>query len=108
MLKSSHQICWPGRVRRFQSHTNAIVTSDRLLVPLFPFQEHVHGWLLRNQAGRDRIDVELGLNDSEFALEGDNLDAYRLYQGLHPQVRGVRDYFYLASGNVHCVIGRMS
>ena len=98
----------PLRVRRFQSHTNAIVTSDRLLMPLFPSREHVHGWLLNTEDGRDRVDVELGLSDSEFDLVGDNLEAYRLFQRLHPGVRVVRDYFYLASGNVHCVVGRMS
>lgn len=98
----------PRRVRRFQSHANAIVTADRLLMPLFPVQEHVHGWILRDGSGRDRVDVELGLSDSTFDLAGDNLAAYRLYQGLHPDVRAVRDYFYLASGNVHCVVGRMS
>lgn len=98
----------PGRVRRFQSHTNAIVTADRLLMPLFPFREHIHGWLLQGDSGRDRVDVELGLTDSEFGLKGDNLAAFQLYQSLHPGVRAVRDYFYLASGNVHCVIGRMS
>jgi len=98
----------PRRVRRFQSHTNVIVTADRLLMPLYPDREHVHGWLLKGQDGRDRVDVELGLSDSEFDLAGDNLAAFNLYQGLHPDVRAVRDYFYLASGNVHCVIGRLS
>jgi hypothetical protein len=96
----------PRRVRRFQSHTNAIVTTDRLLMPLFPFREHIHGWLLQGDSGRDRVDVELGLADSEFGLKGDNLAAFQLYQSLHPGVRAVRDYFYLASGNVHWVIGR--
>ena len=98
----------PRRVRRFQSHTNAIVTADRLLMPLFPVQEHVHGWILRDSSGRDRVDVELCLSDSKFDLSGDNLAAFRLYQSLHPDVRAVRDYFYLASGNVHCVVGRLS
>ena len=98
----------PRRVRRFQSHTNAVVTRDRLLMPLFPSRERVHAWLLRGDAGRDQVDVALGPADSEFALAGDNLEAYRLFGRLHPNVRTVRDYFYLASGNVHCVVGRLS
>lgn len=98
----------PERVRRYQSYTNVIPTSDRLLVPLFPSQENVHGWVLKRETGRDSIDLDLGLQDSEFDLSGDNLAALQLYQGLHPGVRAVRDYFYLASGNVHCVIGRLA
>jgi len=98
----------PRRVRRFQSHTNAIVSRDRMIMPIFPTRSHVHGWLVHGQGGRDRVEVDLGLRDSEFDLEGDNLAALELFRSLHPDVRVVRDYFYLASGNVHCVIGRIT
>lgn len=98
----------PRRVRRFQSGTNVVCARDRMLVPLFPTREHVHGWVLRRDGGRDSIDVDLGLQDSDFALTGDNLARVEFYRALHPNVRAVRDYFYLASGNVHCVVGRLS
>lgn len=97
----------PRRVRRFQSPTNVVVSRGRLLVPIYPTLERVHGWIVHGDRGRDVVDVDLGLRDSEFALEGDNLARVRLYRSLHEEVRVVRDYFYLASGNVHCVIGRM-
>ncbi|PIV80963.1 hypothetical protein COW53_06920 [bacterium CG17_big_fil_post_rev_8_21_14_2_50_64_8] len=98
----------PERVRRFQSHTNVITGSDRLIMPLFPHRERVHGWVVQGTRGRDSVDLDLGLADSEFELGGENLAAYELYRRLHANVRTVRDYFYLAGGNVHCVIGRLS
>jgi hypothetical protein len=98
----------PERVRQYQSHTNVICTRNRLLMPLFPTLDRVHGWILGGEYGRARVDIELGLQDSDFELEGTNLAAWECYNRLHPNVRAVRDYFYLASGNVHCVIGRLS
>lgn len=98
----------PERARRFQSYTNVIPSRDRLIVPIYPSVERVHGWVVPGPNGRDRVDVDPGLEDSDFALEGGNLAALELYRGLHPDVRVVRDYFYMASGNVHCVIGRLS
>lgn len=98
----------PRRVRRYQSPTNVIPATDRLLVPIYPTEERVHGWVVRGDEGRDQVDVDLGVHDSEFALEGDNLQRVEFYRELHPGVRVVRDYFYMASGNLHCVVGRLS
>lgn len=96
------------RTRRFQSYTNVIPSRDRLIVPIYPSVDRVHGWTVPGPDGRDRVDVDLGIRDSTFILEEGNLRALELYRSLHPDVRVVRDYFYLASGNVHCVIGRLS
>lgn len=98
----------PGRARRYQSYTNVIPSRDRLIVPIYPSVERVHGWVVAGPDGRDRVDVDAGIEDNEYALEGGNLEAVELYRSLHPGVRVVRDYFYMASGNVHCVIGRLS
>lgn len=98
----------PERARRYQSYTNVIPSRDRLIVPIYPSVERVHGWVVTGEDGRDRVDVDAGIEDSDYALEGGNLDAVELYRSLHPGVRVVRDYFYMASGNVHCVIGRLS
>lgn len=98
----------PRRVRRYQSPTNVIPAVDRLLVPIYPTEEHVHGWVVHDDAGRDQVDVDLGVTDSVFALEGDNLQRAEFYDDLHAGVRVVPDYFYLASGNLHCVVGRLS
>ncbi len=97
----------PERARRFQSYVNVIPSRDRLIVPIYPSIDRVHGWVVPGRGGRDRVDLELGLRDSAFALEGGNLAALELFRTLHPDVRLVRDYFFLASGNVHCVIGRV-
>ena len=98
----------PRRVRRYQSATNVVVAGDRLLVPLFPTDERVHGWVLHHAGQRDAVDVDLGPRDSDFDLSGDNLERVEFYRAFRPQVRAVRDYFYLASGNVHCVLGRLN
>lgn len=98
----------PRRVRRFQSATNVVCARDRLLVPLYPHRELVHGWVVRRDGGRDAVGVDLGLRDSDFSLTGDNLDRVEFFRTRHAHVRAVRDYFYLASGNVHCVVGRLS
>jgi len=97
----------PERARRFQSYTNVIPSRDRLIVPIYPSVERVHGWVVAGADGRNRVDVDAGVEDSDFALEDGNLAAVELYRSLHPGVRVVRDYFYMASGNVHCVIGRL-
>ncbi len=97
----------PRRLRRFQSYTNVVPLPNRVLLPIYPTEERTHGWILRREEGRDRVEVDLGLKDSNFDLSGDNLDAYRLYSGLVDEVRTVRDYFYLAGGNVHCVLARL-
>jgi hypothetical protein len=98
----------PERARQFQSYTNVIPTRDRLIVPIFPSVDRVHGWTVAGADGRDRVDVDVGVEDSGFVLEGANLGAVELYRTLHDGVRVVRDYFYLASGNAHCVVGRLS
>lgn len=98
----------PRRVRRYQSATNVVCARDRLLVPLFPTTDRVHGWVMHRADERASVDVDLGVQDSDFELSGDNLARVEFYRRLHPQVRAVRDYFYLASGNVHCVVGRLS
>jgi hypothetical protein len=97
----------PERARRFQSYTNVIPARDRMIVPIYPAIERVHGWVVPGPGGRDRVDIDTGPEDSDFRLEGGNLRAVEFYRGLHPDVRVVRDYFYMASGNVHCVIGRL-
>ena len=97
----------PQRLRRFQSYTNILPMHDRVLLPIYPTTERTHGWILHREAGRDRVEVDLGLMDSDFELSEDNLRAYQLYAELVDQVRPVRDYFYLAGGNVHCVIARL-
>jgi len=98
----------PERARRFQSYTNVIPARDRLIVPIYPSVERVHGWVVEGPGGRDQVDVDTGPEDSDFALEGGNLAALERYRALHRDVRVVRDYFYMASGNAHCVIGRLS
>ncbi len=98
----------PERARRFQSYTNVIPSRDRLIVPIYPSVERVHGWVVPGPNGRDRVDVDPGIEDSDFDLADANLAAVELYRSLHPGVRVVRDYFYMASGNAHCVIGRLS
>ena len=98
----------PRRVRRYQSATNVVCARDRLLVPLYPTQDRVHGWVLRRDGDRDAVDVDLGTRDSDFELIDDNRERVDFYRRLHPEVRAVRDYFHLASGNVHCVLGRLT
>jgi len=94
------------RVRRTQSYANVLVGEDRVVMPIFP--RPGAGIVRRRYSkGRDVVEVISEPGRTDYAFDGWNLKNYRIYRSLFGDVRIVRDYFYLAGGNVHCVIGSL-
>jgi len=93
------------RVRRYQSYANILVGKDRLIMPVFPRPFPRRARKKRTERGRNIVEVRRPPHPREYRLSGWNRDNYLLYTTLHSNVRIVRDAFYLAGGNIHCVIG---
>ncbi len=94
------------RVRRHQAASNIIPSRDRLLMPLFPDRESLFAYTLPLPNGRRIASLRARPGKQEYRLAGVNRRAYELYSKLVPNVRTVRDRFYVTGGNLHCVMGR--
>ena len=94
------------RVRRTQSYTNVLVGEDRLIMPIFPKPGSARV-RTRMSGGREVVEVLKPPAPEDYALEGPNLQNYKIYRSLFGDVRVIRDCFYLAGGNIHCVIGSL-
>lgn len=95
-------------VRKYQSYINVVPSADRLIMPIFPTLENVRARSIPLPQGRTLIEIEADRGDNEYEMKGLNLKAYEFYSRLVGGVRVVQDYFYLACGNVHCILGRLS
>lgn len=95
------------RVRRHQALSNVVPSHDRLLVPLFPATEKLFAYTLPLPSGRRIATLRATPGRQEYRTDGVNRRSFELYSKLAPNVRMVRDRFYLTGGNLHCVVGRL-
>jgi hypothetical protein len=93
------------RIRRTQSYANVLIAQDRLIMPIFPRPDAGAARAVMLPSGRQAVEVLRQPAPEEYAMDGTNLANYRAYQSIFGTVRVVRDSFYLAGGNVHCVVG---
>lgn len=91
--------------RRTQSYANALVSRDRAIIPIFPRHGSAVARTVHLPEGRQIVEVIRVPAPEDYVLAGANLEAYRLYGKLFRDVRVVKDAFFLAGGNVHCVVG---
>jgi hypothetical protein len=92
-------------VRRTQSYANVLAARDRLIMPIFPAPEAGKARVVMLPAGRQIVEVLRNPEPEAYAMNDFNLENYKLYQSIFGNVRVIRDSFYLAGGNVHCVVG---
>jgi hypothetical protein len=93
------------RVRRTQSYANVLVARDRLVLPIFPREGAGRARTILQPGGREIVEVLRSPVPEDYVLDGPNRENYRVYTTLFKDVRVVKDTFYLAGGNVHCVVG---
>ncbi len=92
-------------VRRTQSYANVLLSRERLVMPIFPKHGSAKARTVYARGGREIIEMARIPEPEDYALEGNNLRAYRLYRELFRDVRVVKDAFFTAGGSVHCVVG---
>jgi hypothetical protein len=93
------------RIRRTQSYANVLIARDRLIMPIFPRPDAGVARAVTLPSGRQVVEILRQPAPEDYAMQGGNLANYRVYQSIFGTVRVVRDAFYLAGGNVHCVVG---
>ncbi len=93
------------RVRRTQSYANVLIARDRLIMPIFPRVDAGAARVVMLPTGRQVVEVVRHPQPEDYAMDGTNAASYRTYQSIFGTVRVVRDSFFLAGGNVHCVVG---
>ncbi len=93
------------RIRRTQSYANVLIAEDRLIMPIFPRPGAGEARIAMLPSGRQVVEVLRQPAPEDYGMDGWNRANYRTYQKVFGRVRVVRDSFFLAGGNVHCVVG---
>ncbi len=93
------------RVRRTQSYANVLLSRDRIIIPIFPPPGTGRARTVFLPEGRHIVEVLRHPRPDEYRMDGWNRENYRLYRSLSRNVRVLKDAFYLAGGNIHCVLG---
>jgi hypothetical protein len=76
-------------------------------MPLFPRPGASQSRIAYHNDGRQVVQVIHPPRPEDYTITGTNLACYRTYRSIVTNVRVIRDAFYLAGGNLHCVIGVM-
>ncbi len=95
------------RIRRTQSYANILISGDRLIMPVFPRPGSAQSRIVYNSDGRHVVHILKPPRAKDYRMTGSNLACYRTYKAIRKQVTVIQDAFYLAGGNIHCVIGSL-